>query len=207
MLSTDQPVQARARKMIAAEDNRHIVYEGGAVLWQGANRLEGDRVEIDRVKRLMMARGKVVSQFPDRSKTGKGGFTVIRSSEMTYMDEDRLAHYKGGVELERPGMTIRGREIRAFLRDSKSESSLDRAEADGQVEIVQTAKGRKRTGTSEHAEFYEQEQRVILTGGDPRFVDSERGATSGRRLTYYANRDQLIVEGADGRPAVSRLRK
>jgi lipopolysaccharide export system protein LptA len=207
MLSTDLPVQARARKMTAAENNRHIVYDGGAVLWQGANRLEADRVEIDREKRLLSARGKVVSQFPDRAKSAKGGFTVVRSSEMDYTDENRLAHYRGGVEFIRPGMTIRGREIRAYLRESKSESSLDRAEAEGQVEIVQTAKGRTRTGTSDRGEFYEQEQRVILTGAEPKFTDSERGTTRGRRLTYYADRDHLIVEGADGRPAVSRLRK
>lgn len=207
MLSNELPVQARAGRMITEENQRRIVYEGGAVLWQGASRLEAERVEIDREKRLLRARGKVVSQFPDRNKAAQGGFTVVRASEMDYTDENRLAHYRGGVELVRPGMTIRGREIRAYLRESKSESSLDRAEADGQVEIVQTAKGRTRRGASEHAEFYEQEQRVILTGGEPRFTDSERGTTSGRRLTYYASRDQLIVEGDDGRPAVSRLRK
>jgi lipopolysaccharide export system protein LptA len=215
MLASDQPVQARSEKMTAADNNRHVVYEGGAVLWQDANRLQADRIEIDRQKRGLTARGKVVSQFLDRSKpasgdkkaAGKGVFTVIRAPEMTYSDEERLAHYRGGVELTRPGMTIRGREIRAYLRDSKSDSSLDRAVADGQVEILQAAAGRKRTGTSEHAEFYEQEQRVILTGGEPRLVDSARGTTRGQRLTYYANRDHLIVEGADGRPAVSRLKK
>jgi lipopolysaccharide export system protein LptA len=215
MLSSDQPVQARSEKMTAADNNRHVVYEGGAVLWQEANRLQADRIEIDRQKRALTARGKVVSQFLDRSKpasgdkkaAGKGVFTVIRAPEMSYSDEERLAHYRGGVELTRPGMTIRGREIRAYLRDSKSDSSLDRAVADGQVEILQAAAGHKRTGTSEHAEFYEQEQRVILTGGEPRLVDSARGTTRGQRLTYYANRDHLIVEGADGRPAVSRLKK
>jgi lipopolysaccharide transport protein LptA len=177
------------------------------VLWQEANRLQADRIEIDRQKRALTARGKVVSQFLDRAKAAKGVFTVIRAPEMTYSDEERLAHYRGGVELTRPGMTIRGGEIRAYLRDSKSDSSLDRAVADGQVEILQAAAGHKRTGTSEHAEFYEQEQRVILTGGEPRLVDSARGTTRGQRLTYYANRDHLIVEGADGRPAVSRLKK
>lgn len=208
MLASDQPVQARARKMTAADNNRHVVYEGDAVLWQGANRLQADRVEIEREKRTLAARGRVVSQFLDRSKTGKGGFTVIRAPEMTYTDDERLAYYKGGVNLTRPGMTIQGREIRAYLRDSKSDSSLDRAVADGKVEIVQSAAGRTRTGTAEHAEYYEEDQRAILTGGEPQLVDSARGGrTRGQRLTYYADRDRLIVEGAGGRPAVSRLKK
>jgi lipopolysaccharide export system protein LptA len=104
-------------------------------------------------------------------------------------------------------MTVRGREIRAFLSDSKSDSSLDHALADGQVEIVQTTAVRKLTGSAEHAEYEDKEQRIVLTGGEPRLVDSNRGTTRGQRLTYYADRDHLIVEGAQGRPAVSRLKK
>ncbi len=207
MLAADQAMQARAQKMTAADDNRHIVYEGGAVLWQGANRLEADRIEIDREKRRLAARGKVVSQLLDNAKSSRNAFVVIRAPEMVYTDEDRLAHYRGGVDLTRPGMTIRGREIRAYLREAKADSSLDRAEADGQVSIVQTAKDRTRTGTAEHADYYEQEERVILTGGEPQLVDSLRGTTRGRRLTYYASRDHLIVEGAAARPAVSRLKR
>ncbi|MBI4876341.1 MAG: LPS export ABC transporter periplasmic protein LptC [Acidobacteria bacterium] len=207
MLAADQPVQARAEKMTATNHNRHLVYEGDAVLWQGASRLQADRIEIDRDQRYLAAQGRVVSQFLDRGKNSKGGFTVVRAPQMRYTDEDRLAQYQGGADLARPGLTVRAREIRAWLREAKSDSSLDRAVADGQAEIVQAAPGLKRIGTSEHAEFYETEQRVILTGGEPRLADSVQGTTRGSRLTYYANRDQLIVEGADGRPAVSRLKK
>ncbi len=207
MLASDQSMQARAQKMTAANNNRQVVYDGGAAVWQGANRLEADHIAIDREKRQLAARGKVVSQFLDSAKSARSAFVVIRAPEMIYTDEDRLAFYKGGVDLTRPGMTIRGREIKAYLREAKSESSLDRAEADGQVIIVQTAKDRTRTGTGEHADYYEQEQRVILTGGEPQLVDSVRGTTRGRRLTYYANRDHLIVEGGGTRPTVSRLKR
>jgi lipopolysaccharide export system protein LptA len=207
MLASDQPVQARANRMTASDNHRRVVYQGDAVLWQGASRLQADRIEIDRDKRTLAARGRVVSQFLDRAKGGKGGFVTVRAPEMTYSDEQRLAHYQGGAELVRPGMTVRGREIRAFLSDSKSDSSLDHALADGQVEIVQTTAVRKLTGSAEHAEYEDKEQRIVLTGGEPRLVDSNRGTTRGQRLTYYADRDHLIVEGAQGRPAVSRLKK
>jgi lipopolysaccharide export system protein LptA len=207
MLEADAPVQARANRMTASDNRRHVVYEGDAVLWQGASRLQADRIEIDRRRRTLAARGRVVSQFPDRAKEGKGGLVVVRAPEMTYTDEQRLAHYRGGAEMSRPGLTVRGREIRAFLNDSQSDSSLDHALADGQVEIVQTSAGRRLTGSAEHAEYADQEQRIVLLGGEPRLVDSRRGTTRGRRLTYFADRDQLIVEGAEGRPAVSRLKK
>ena len=45
-----------------------IRYEGDAVLWQGADRLEADTVEIDRDNNLLKAHGHVMSQLLDKSK-------------------------------------------------------------------------------------------------------------------------------------------
>ena len=48
MLSEDEPLHARAKKMRSSAHNSQIRYEGAAVLWQGANRLQAEVVEIDR---------------------------------------------------------------------------------------------------------------------------------------------------------------
>jgi len=48
MLQQDEPLHARAKKMVATDHNLQIRYEGNAVLWQSANRLTADIVEIDR---------------------------------------------------------------------------------------------------------------------------------------------------------------
>ena len=48
MLSEDEPLHARANKMISKDNNLEIRYEGNVVLWQGADRLEAETVEIDR---------------------------------------------------------------------------------------------------------------------------------------------------------------
>ena len=48
MLSEDEPLHARAKKMRFTDGNLQIRYDGNAVLWQGANRLQADVVEIDR---------------------------------------------------------------------------------------------------------------------------------------------------------------
>jgi lipopolysaccharide export system protein LptA len=97
-------------------------------------------------------------------------------------------------------MKVKAREIRAFLRDNSNDSSLDHSFADGQVEIVQTAPGRVRNGTSEHAEYYVDEDKVILEGGSPQFVDSLRGATHGEKLTWFSKDDRLLVNGVETKP-------
>jgi lipopolysaccharide export system protein LptA len=223
MLSKEEPLQAKADRMTSSNGQQKILYEGHAVAWQGANRVEAERLHIDREKSIFEARGNVVSQFvdkpkpPDPKKDGKAKakakaagppvYTVIHAPEMTYTEEGRLAHYKGGVVLTRPGMKVTAKEIRAYLKDASDDSSLDHVFADGAVEIVSTSPKRTRTATGEHAEYYASEEKVVINGGQPKLVDSLRGQTRGRELTWWANDDRLLVEGAPGQPAESTLRK
>jgi len=220
MLSQDEPLHGMAKKMASTDNNLKIRYEGNVVLWQGANRLTGDVVEIDRENDVLKARGNVVSQLMDKKKEdekprsqevkkGEGApvFSIVHAPELIYTDEDRVAYYKGGVVLDRGTTKVRSKELKAFLRDESDDSSLDHAFADGAVQILQTAPDRTRTGTSEHAEYYVDEDKVILEGGQPKFVDSLRGTTQGKQLIWYSKDDRLLVNGAVGQPAQSHLRR
>jgi lipopolysaccharide export system protein LptA len=113
------------------------------------------------------------------------------------------------VVLTRGTMTVNSRELRAFLKEDEKGggSSLDRAFADGAVKIVDVTPVRTRTGNSEHAEYYVPDSKVILNGGEPELVDSVKGTTRGRQLTYFSDSDKLIVEGAQEQPVKSRILK
>jgi len=239
MLSNDEVMQAVADKMISTGESKHIHYEGNARAWQGANRVDADRIEIDRERRVMEAHGKVISQFADKSsdktqdktqdkaqdkKQDKGQeksskskapaapiFTVVRASDLVYTEETRLAVYQGGVVLTRPALTVNSQELQAFLKPADSDSSLDKAFADGAVKIVSITTTIKptriRTGTSEHAEYYADEQKVILQKGEPLLVDNVKGNANGQQLTWWANNDRLLVEGEANKPAKGTIRK
>ena len=131
----------------------------------------------------------------------------MRAPELVYNDQQRVAHYSNGVLLERPDMHVKAREIQAFLRSDSNDSSLDHALADGKVEINQSSSGRTRVGTSEHAEYFVDEDKVILEGGQPQFVDNVRGTTRGDKLTWFSKDDRLLVNGAENRPADTLYRK
>jgi len=136
---------------------------------------------------------------------------VVRASDLVYTEETRLAVYQGGVALARPSLTVNSRELQAFLKPADSDSSLDKALADGAVKIVSVSTTvkpvRTRTGTSEHAEYYADEQKVILQKGEPLLVDSQTGNANGEQLTWWANNDRLLVEGAANKPAQGTIRK
>ena len=99
--------------------------------------------------------------------------------------------------------------MRSFLNNDKSDSDsrIDKAYADGKVEIVQAGRQRSRVGTGEHAEYYTADGKVVLTGGEPMLKDSVRGDTRGAKLTYFTDDDRLVVDGDPQKPARTELKK
>jgi lipopolysaccharide export system protein LptA len=207
MLSGDSPVQAKASRMTSSENNTLIVYEGKALLWQGANRITADLIRIDQRRKRLEAVGNVTTQLLDKAESKKGAavFTVVRAPSLEYDDTSRLATYRGGVTLKRSAMVVTSRELRAWLTADKDDSSLEKAFADGNVKMVQTSGGRTRTGESEHAEYYAAEGKTVLTEGKPVFTDSVKGTTRGRRITYYTANDRFEVEGEERSPVESKI--
>jgi len=222
MLSGDEPLNAQARKMEShradpASRTRKIHYEGNAVMRQGANSIQADAIDEDRG--TLTANGNVISNLweqPGDQQASPGQkqapaspvLTVVHAQHLVYTDENRLAVYTGGVALKRTGLDVRSRELRAYLSEAGASSRLDKALADGSVEIVQTIAGRSRTGTGGHAEYYTASQKVVLhaeKGGKARLVDSVAGSSEGLELTYFANDDRLLGSGAPTEPVDSRM--
>jgi lipopolysaccharide export system protein LptA len=207
--------------MESTNDNRAIHYEGDAIMRQGANQIQADAIDVNREKRTLVATGHVITNLWEqpRAEQPKPGqkksapppspvLTVVHSSKMVYTDENRLAYYSGGVTLLRANLRVKANELRAYLAESGADSSLEKAICDGGVEMVQSSPGRTRTGTGDHSEYYAAEQKVIVRGRRAKLVDAVNGktdTTEGLELTYFANDDRLLVNGAPDDPVRSRI--
>lgn len=218
LVDSSETIQARAEKMTTRDDNKWIRYEGGATMWQGADKLDAEMITIDRKNQVLAASGKVVSQTRERPKAGakdvKGQmFTLVRAPEMTYRETEKEAYYRGGVTMDRGDLTVKSRELRAwFSKDDPATpdnegNSLQRARADGNVDIVQGDSTRTRKGVSEQADYEITDGKVTLTGGSPVFTDSLKGTTRGQKITWFADNEKLQVEGATAQPTESRLKR
>lgn len=213
MLDPGEAMQGKADHVTSANSGSiHgaiIHYVGNAVVWQGASRISGDRIDIDRKEKSLLADGHVVSFLQDAAKNGPDGkpgaappVTVVRAQKLAYSDTNRLAVYTGDVSLTRSALTVKCATLQAYLNDGKPvngktpDSRIDKAMADGKVEVVQTASARQRIGTSDHGEYYTEEGKIILTGGRPHLKDSRSGDATGDKVTYFTNDDRLEVEGA-----------
>jgi len=215
MISSSEPIQAKADRMAATERNQKIRYEGNAMLWQSASSLKAKTIVIDRTAQQLDATGDVVSQLPDQSsdpkKKAKNAFTIVKAQSLAYSDKTKLAHYGGGTTLDRPGLNVQSTEMRAwFVKETKAgggeETKLDRMFSDGDVKIAERSPERTRDGSCEHAEYYLADERMVMNGGNPVMTDSKRGTTRGAEIVYYSRQDKLTVDNEGGGPAVSRLK-
>jgi lipopolysaccharide export system protein LptA len=226
MLDKGEATQGLADRVISAERNKKIQYIGNAVVWQSANRIQADKIDIDRDKKSIVADGQVVSQFQDKDKGDKDAvpptaagktkppapqpiFTIVKAPHMVYTDQDRQAVYTGGVDFHRPTLTVKSATLRSWLNsdDDDADSRINRAFADGKVEIVMYSPGRQRIGNSEHAEYYSDEGKVVLTEGKPKLNDSLKGNTTADKLTYFTDDDRLITEGTPKNQVKTHLNK
>jgi lipopolysaccharide export system protein LptA len=211
MLSGDDPLHVTAKRMVSTDRNRKVHYEGAVTMWQGANKIQGETVDLDRDKRTLVADRNVITNLWEQPKddskkqAARPSLTEVHAARLVYTEDNRRAYYTGGVALDRPSMQIRSHELQAFLSEPGADSRLERALADGAVRIVQSARDRTRTGTAEHSEYYTADQKILLTGGAPKFEDTKGNVTTGDRLTYFANDDRLLVNGSAAKPASSRV--
>jgi lipopolysaccharide export system protein LptA len=150
-------MNAQARKMESSNraGSHRTRYEGKARVWQGANRISADVIEIDRDKHSIAADGNVVTEAwqqpkdDEKKKTTAPVLTKVYAPHLVYTDQDRLAFYSGGVRLERPEMHLKSRDLHAWLADSKADSQLEKAVADGGVEITGARRENSYSGNSD----------------------------------------------------------
>ncbi len=209
-------IHATAKEMNTSSDNSRIQYAGDAVLWQGENRLKADTIVIQRPIQQIQADGKVINILRDSDQPIT---TIVRAEKMTYSDKDKVAFYEGKVNLIRPQLNVKSDRLRAYLSEEGTEevsstiprSGLDRAFAEGSVEILQQDQGRTRFGKGSSADYYVGDSKVILEGDRAQMTEKQAGSdptkTEGHKLTWYGTADKLLVDGAVAQPAVSTFRR
>lgn len=215
LLRDSEPLRATAERMTVREQNRRILFAGDAVLWQGDLRLRGQKVRIDRQEQRLEAEGDVMAEIPDERGGAQGRaagrMSVVRAPSLVWDGKAKQALFAGGARLERPGMTVESRLLRAFFAEQaaggRAETRLERLEAEGAVVIREFARDRRRTGRGEHADYFLDEERMVLSGGNPSVEDEQRGVTRGAVITWFGRQDRMIVDNAGAGPAVSRVKQ
>ena len=219
MLASSDPIHVTSRNMTALRGPAIAVYSGDARLWQNGDVIEAPSIEFDRDQRSVIAHDsaarRVSTVLIQSDKEGKVTPAVITSGKLTYKDDERRAHFEGGVVAKAQDATITCRVMDVFLKPREQAGptaqasagvagaeKLDRIVATGQVVIVQPS----RRGTGDRLVYTADEDKYVLTGGPPSIFDAERGKITGVSLTFFRTDDRVLVEGNEADPAVTHTR-
>ena len=170
LLAGDQPLQAVAEKMQSSNRNRTIRYQGKVVLWQGANRIKGQQVDIDREPHRLTANGNVVTQLIDEQKDDKG--QEERSADLHHGERGQAAVHRAGSagpllgrrDAGAPGAGREGRRDQGLSGGKGRRQSAGARFSERNVTIVQKTPVRTRVGTGDHAEYYTADEKIVLRG-------------------------------------------
>jgi lipopolysaccharide export system protein LptA len=241
LLASASPIHVTAAKMTAHNSPAIALYEGSARLWQDANVIEAPFIQFDRDHRSVIAQGtssnrvstvlvearatrpeipaeKIAvpgdtgeSKANKKSTVGAARTITITSASLTYADNDRRAHYEGGVMAQSPAFKASADAMDVFLlpRSQPTGSQalttpgqLDRMVAQGNVRIQQST----RRAQGQTLVYTASDDKFVLTGGPPSIFDAERGKITGVSLTFFRADDRVLVEGEANTPVVTQTR-
>lgn len=217
LLASGDPIHVTARKMTAQQNAGTAIYTGGSRLWQGANIVEAPTIIFNRDNRSLVAEGNssasapVKSVFVQKDKDGKLTPVNVTAKKLTYVDADRRARYDGGVTARSTDGVLTANQVDIFLKPTgtaatntsqPTPSQLDRIVALGDVHLSQPG----RRGSGDKLTYFQDDDKFVLTGGNPTIYDAQHGTVRGQSLTFFSKDDRVLVEGSPAAPTVTQTR-
>lgn len=202
--SAAKPVFASGGRLVRTQQTGHISYSDGARMWQGDNRIAADRIDIYRGDHLLEAEGNVVTHLKPAGKSKRAAQPLrVSADSLSYDNRANRAYYRGKAELRRDVLTVTADSIEGILRPDGGENGLDWALATGDVSIREAKAEGGRRGYGNEAQFWPNEDRIVLRGEPARLIGTAGDETRGRALTYSVGGDRLLVRGNTEERALS----
>ncbi len=218
------PANISSDHLQANSKTGRALYTGHARFWQGSSVLEADSIELLKETRVMNAVGNVRGVFqqaatgpatagPAAPGAAAGSATQKRpalwhvfSGTLTYWDAESRAHLEHNVVMQSEDQRMRGPVLDLYFTHAQGTaggaSQISRAVGTGGVIVEQGG----RRGTAEKGVYTAENQKFVLSGGNPTLFDPEQGTTMGRELTFFLADDTIIVDSGNGSRVLTKHR-
>lgn len=210
------PLIVLADRVTARRDTQLVHYEGHVRAWRGPDLIQSPTLDIYKAQeRISSGPGVLASLVQEgvapgkpKPKTGTkpaGQPLNIRADRLLYFNLGREAVFSGDVQASSGSATLRAEHLEVFFarRSAPGDPLVARAVADRNVAVMQLP-GRRATG--QHAEYFADSGKIILTGGPPVLYDEKQGFLTAVRLTFSTHDASLIADGGRKAPTLSKYR-
>ena len=209
------PTNLSSEHMEANSKTGRALYTGHARMWQGASVLEAESIELLRDTRVVNAVGNVRAVFPQASSNDQSqpkkqpSLWHISAGTLTYGDLENRAKLEENVVVQSVDQRMRAPVLDLFfLRAAGGKqgvpgaAQISRAVGTGGVMVEEG----DRRATAEKGVYTAEDQKFVLSGGNPTLYDAQEGTTTGRQLTFHIADDTIIVDSAEGMRTLTKHR-
>ena len=197
------PATLSSDRLDANSRTGRALYTGHARMWQGPSVLEADSIELLRDSRVVNAVGNVRGVFPqapsDKDSKKAPSLWHVSSATLTYWDPENRAKLEKNVTVQSTDHKMRAEILDLYFTrtgDGKTAGSSQISRAVGTGGVV-VEEGMRR-GTADTGVYTAEDQKFVLSGGNPTLYDASEGTTTGRELTFYIASDTIIVDSGNG---------
>jgi lipopolysaccharide export system protein LptA len=148
---------------------------------------------------LLPAIGQTQVSLQEDAQKADAGAIVIKSQSLELDNKKRIVVFSGQVDAKREDMTINCEKMIVYYLDQSAEKEsgkadvkIDKIVATGKVKISRPDGA---LAMSEKAVYYENEEKVVLTGRP--VVKQGNDFVEGSRITLYLREERSIVEGSE----------
>jgi lipopolysaccharide export system protein LptA len=133
---------------------------------------------------------KPLSQMPEANCEGPGQTLDVTAERMTFDRQTQTFLFQEHVRVRRCDMTILCDRLRVF--NDAAGQNVERIVFTGNVRMQQGA----RRVTAERAEYFDAEQKLILTGNPKAWDTVEHNELTGEEIVVFLEEDKLFVKQA-----------
>jgi len=197
------PVNLSSEHLEANSNTGRALYIGHARMWQGPSVLEADSIELLRDTHVLNAVGSVQGVFPQAPAADAASkqptLWHVSSGKLTYLDVENRARLEENVVVQSVDQKMRASMLDLFFTrgvggKEQGASQINRAVGRGGVVVEEG----DRRATAETGVYTAEDQKFVLSGGNPTIYDASEGTTVGRELTFYIASDTIIVDSGNG---------
>jgi lipopolysaccharide export system protein LptA len=209
------PTNLSSEHMEANSKTGRAIYTGHARMWQGASVLEAESIELSRDTRVVNAVGNVRAVFPQASSDDQSqpkkqpSLWHISAGTLTYWDLENRAKLEENVVVQSVDQRMRAPVLDLFFTRAaggkqgvSGAAQISRAVGTGGVMVEEG----DRRATAEKGVYTAEDQKFVLSGGNPTLYDAQEGTTTGRQLTFHIADDTIIVDSAEGMRTLTKHR-
>jgi lipopolysaccharide export system protein LptA len=143
--------------------------------------------------------GQTEVSLQEDAQKADAGAIVIKSQSLEVDNQKRIVVFSGQVDAKRDDMTINCEKMTVYYIDQSTEKKsgrtdvrIDKIVASGNVKISRPDGA---LAMSEKAIYYENDEKVVLTGRP--VVKQGNDFVEGSRITLYLREERSIVEGSE----------